>query len=442
MRTTTLEDRVTILTLAEAGHSDRDIAQRVGYSLGTAHKWRRHGQREGLEGLVSKMGRPATGAMGTFPPMVQETVQALRQAHPGWGPLTLRIELEDDQSLAGQSLPSRATIARRLKQEELTRPYERHQDLPQPPSMFVQAPHEEWELDARGYEEVPGLGVVSLINLNDLFSKVKLISYPCWLGEQRASRHPDTEDYQLVFRLAASEWGRPDRLAVDRDSVFYDNSSKSPFPTRLHLWLLALGVELIIGQPNRPTDRGMTERSHQTWAQQVLKGPAFAVWEALRDALRRRRDFLNERLPCSTLGGVPPLVAHPEARRPRRLYRPEWEADLLDLSHVYTYLGQGRWFRKGSNVGTVSLGSQVYVLGCNWARKDVEITFDPTDQHLVFYAPDGGMRECLPIKGISKTELMGELGPLVHLDQFQLALPFTWDDWRRIQLCEHLSDTT
>lgn len=442
MRTTTLEERVMILTLAEAGHSDRDIAQRVGCSLRTVRKWRRRGQREGIQGLVSKMGRPATGAMGTFPLIVRETVQSLRQVHPGWGPLTLRIELEDDKFLAGRRLPGRTTIARWLKQEELTRPYERHQDLPQPAPDPVKACHEEWELDARGYEKMAGLGVVSLINLNDRFSKVKLISYPCWLGERRASRHPNTADYQLVFRLTASKWGLPDRLAVDRDSVFYDNNSKSPFPTRFHLWLLALGVALIIGRANRPTERGMTERSHQTWAQQVLNGPTFEAWAALRDALRRRRDFLNERLPCSTLGGVPPLVAHPEARRPRRLYRPEWEEELLDLPRVYAYLSQGRWFRKGSSAGTVSLGRQIYYLRRNWARKEVEITFDPTDQHLVFYVPDGDMTKRLPVKGISKTELMGELGPLVHLDQFQLALPFTWDDWRMIQLCEHLSDTT
>lgn len=438
MRTTTLEERVMILTLAEAGHTDRDIAQRVGCSLETARKWRRRGQGEGLQDLVSKMGRPATGTMSTFPSIVQETLQALRRVHPGWGPLTVRIELEDDESLTGRSLPSRTTIARWRKEKKATRPYERHQDLPQPPPMSVHSPHERWELDARGHELVPGLGVVSLINLNDLFSKVKLISYPCWLGAQRANRHPNTEDYQLVFRLAASEWGLPDSLAVDRDSVFYDNATKSPFPTRFHLWVLALGVELIVGEPNRPTERGMTERSHQTWAQQVLNGQTFAVWEALRDALRRRRDFLNERLPCSTLDGVPPLVACPEARRARRLYRPEWEADLLDLSRVYAYLSRGRWFRKGSSVGTVSLGGQVYVLGRDWARKEVEITFDPTDQHLVFCAPDGDMRKRLPIKGISKTELMGELGPLVHLDRFQLALPFTWDDWRMIQLCDHL----
>ena len=442
MRTTTLQDRETIRILAQAGHTDPDIAQRLGWAVPTVRKWRRRGQQEGLSGLVSQIGRPATGALSTFPPTLVATIQTWRQAHPGWGSLTLRTELAQDVSLASQKLPERSSIARWLAKKGLTRPYERHQALPQPPSASAQAAHEEWEMDARGYAKVPDVGVINLINLNDRFSKAKLLSYPCWLGERRASRHPNTADYQLVLRLAASEWGLPDRLYIDRDSVFYDNTSKSPFPTLLHLWLLALAVGLVFGPPNRPTERGLTERSHQTWDQQVLQGQVFATWQVLYDTLRRRRDFLNEKLPCATLGGVPPLVAHPEARQPRRLYRPEWEAEMLNLSRVYTYLSQGRWFRKGSNVGAVSLGNQTYVLGKGWARKEVQITFDPADQHLVFYAPAGEMNKRLPIKGLSVADLMGELGPLAHLHQFQLALPFTWNEWRVIRLCETLGDTT
>ena len=115
---------------------------------------------------------------------------------------------------------------------------------------------------------------------------------------------------------------------------------------------------------------------------------------------------------------------------------------LLDLSRVYAYLSQGRWFRKGSNIGAVSLGGKVYVLGRDWARKDVEISFDPTDRCFKCFAPDGDKRKSLPIKGVTKADLMGELGPLALMDDFQLALPFTWDEWRVIQLCETLGDTT
>jgi hypothetical protein len=235
--------------------------------------------------------------------------------------------------------------------------------------------------------------------------------------------------------LAFAEWGLPDQIGVDHDTVFYDNGSKSPFPTRLHLWLLALGVSFVFGRMGCATDQGMTERSHQLWAQQVLVGQEFVSWEALYQALRQRREFLNIHLPCASLSEVPPLVAHPEAHTPRRLYRPEWEAELLNLSRIYAYLAQGRWFRLVSGVGTVSLGGQVYMLSRAWARQQVEITFDTSDKHLIFRSADGQHAKRLPIQGITVQTLMGEMGPLVHLPMFQLALPFTWDEWRVIRLC-------
>lgn len=297
MRMTSLEERVMINALAKAGYGDTEIAQQLGWKVATVRKWRRRG-RTGLPGLATHMGHPATGAMSTFALAIATAVRARRQAHPGWGPLTLRVELEE--AFPESCLPSRSTITRWLAQERLTRSYERHQDLPTPSPPSAQAPHQEWEMDARGHAQVPQVGVITLIQLNDRFSKVKLMSYPCWLGEQRASRHPTTADYQVVFRLTACEWGLPDRLSVDRDSICYDNGSKSPLPTRFHLWLLALGVALVIGPPDRPTERGMAERSHQLWAEQVLEGQCFATWEVLYKALRQRRDFLNERLPCAS----------------------------------------------------------------------------------------------------------------------------------------------
>jgi hypothetical protein len=295
-------------------------------------------------------------------------------------------------------------------------------------------------MDARGHEKIPDVGVISLININDVFSKAKILSYPCWLGQQRASRHANTEDYLLVLRLAFTEWGLPDRLAVDHDSVFYDNHSKSPFPTRLHLWLVALGVDLVFGRMGQPTDQAMTERSHQTWQHQVLDGQQFGSLLDLFHTLTERRRFLNYCLPCATLGEVPPLLAYPQATTPRRIYRPEWEANILDLSRVHAYLSQGRWFRKASNIGAVSLGSTWYCLGPDWIRAEVEIILDTADQRWVFQADDRQRR--LGLKGLSIQDLMGEQPMLIHPDAFQLALPFSWNQWRQLHACQLLSGTT
>jgi hypothetical protein len=51
------------------------------------------------------------------------------------------------------------------------------------------APHEVWEMDARGYQYIPDVGMITLINLNDRFSHVRLLSYPCQLGKKRVIRH-------------------------------------------------------------------------------------------------------------------------------------------------------------------------------------------------------------------------------------------------------------
>lgn len=445
MGITTLEDRVTIEEMFQAGHKHRHIAQQVGVSVSTVRKWLRRARKEtGSSRLLSQMGRPAKGALSTFHSMVRHTLETFRDAHPGWGPSTLHAELERDESVLGMGLPSRlpsrATIARWIAQQGLSRSYERHQDLPEPHSGKARFAHQTWEMDARGYQKIADVGIINLINISDRYSRAKVFSYPCWVGDQRATRHPNTGDYQLVFRLAASRWGLPEQLAVDRDSVFYDNRSRSPYPTRFHMWIMALGVELVIGKPRRPTERAMIERSHQTWTAQVLLGQSFTNLPTLEEALESRLDFLNYNLPCSSLGGVPPLVACPGAATPRRLYRPQWEVQMLELDPVYEYLSQGRWFRKGSNVGAVSLGGKVYALGSAWARKQVVIKFDPNDHHLEF--THGQMETRHPIKGITKAELVGEHGPLVNLDRFQLALPFSWDQWQVLRLCETIGVTT
>jgi transposase InsO family protein len=440
MVATCLQERVLIQELSQSGMSDLQIARQMGLSVHTVRKWRRKGQAQGMQGLVSQMGRPAQGFLSSFDPQIGATLRAWREAHPGWGAKTLEAELLRSEPLAGRRLPSRRSIACWLNQEDFTRPYDKHQPLPQAAISLAQACHEEWEMDARGYEKVPGVGVVALINLNDVFSRVKLLSYPVWVGDARVCRHANTEDYRLALRLAFVEWGLPDRLAVDHESIFYDNTNKSPYPTVLHLWLLALGVEFTFGRPGVPQDQAITERSHQTWHQQVLQGQVFASQQALWQQLEARKVFLNHCLPCASLGDQPPLVAHPEARLARRVYRPEWEAQLMDLERVYAYLSQGRWFRKASNVGVLKLGQESYWLGQDWQRREVEVTFEAEDRHMVFRA--GGEEKRRPVKGITLDKLMGEIGPLVHLNNFQLSLPFTWNEWRQIQSCRLLTGTT
>ena len=429
MGATSYPERLKIDNLCKKGLTDRQIAELLGFSIFTVRKWRRKFEAEGKAGLLSHMGRPKRGALSSYPAGMRDQLKTWCKQHPGWGAKTLQTELLLSETFRDQRLPSRASLARWLKEQGEVRLYEKHSQLPVTPACSAQACHEEWELDERGYSRVPNLGLITLIDINDVFSRVKVLSYPCWVGQKRIQRYPSTQDYQLALRLAFSEWGLPNRLATDHDRIFYDETSKSPFPTRFHLWLLALGIELQFGRMGRPTDQGVTERSHQTWDSQVLEGAIFECYQSLWQTLELRKVFLNEHFPCASLQDTPPLKAHPEAHTPRRPYRPEWEAELLDLSHVHAYLSKGQWFRKVSSLGAISIGRQIYHLGYHW-RPDVyvELIFDPDTCEFICRAPSGKETR-LSAAWLTKEELMGELFQFQQIP-FQFALPFTCNEWR------------
>lgn len=292
-------------------------------------------------------------------------------------------------------------------------------------------------MDAQGVVKVSGLGPVSIINIVDLFSRVKVDSFPCL-----DTSHPSTEDYQLVLRRAFVNYGLPEKMSLDHDSVFFDNASASPFPSTIHMWLVALGIDVRFIEDSPPAEHSVIERDHQTVAQQAIKGQTFNDNAALQASLAERLDFLNTRFPSRSLAGQAPLVAHPEARHSGRPYRLEWEEAMLDVQRVYDYLARARWFRRTSSAGQFSLGAQRYGLGKDFANRTLEITFDAQTQELIALSEDGQQEIHLPIQGLTKSNLMGELSPLVSQPVYQLALPFSPSTWREMMLASDLTGTT
>lgn len=430
---TTLETRMLILELSHDNCTDQQIADKVGCAISTVRKWRRRGERQGRAGLASKRGRPPKGALSSFPETLREDIRLLRVGHPGWGPNTLVAELGSDPYWKEKKRPSRSSIARYLKEQGLTRPYERHTQLPQERRKRAKAPHDVWELDARGEEYIPEVGVIALLDVKDICSRARLMSFPAVLGKRRRQHHPNTEDYMMALRLAFVDWGLPQQVHVDHASVFFDNSTKSPFPSRIHLWLTGLGVDVTFSRRNRATDQGAVEKSHQLWAAQVLEGQEFTAWEELYFALRDRRDFLNGLLPCATLGGLPPLLAFPDAAHSDRHYRPEWEEEMLDMERVFDLLRQGRWFRLVSKDGNISIGRDIMSVGRKLARQQLAVKVDPEEKIYLCHDAHGKVvARCRPRK-LTKGYLMGHVGNLFNLPYFQLALPFAGEAERVIR---------
>jgi hypothetical protein len=115
---------------------------------------------------------------------------------------------------------------------------------------------------------------------------------------------------------------------------------------------------------------------------------------------------------------------------------------MLDMQRVYDYLAQGRWFRRTNAHGQFSLGAHRYNVGKELGKQTVEITFDTQTGEFKCLPEDGSREIHLAAQGLTKTDLMGELGPLIALPAYQLALPFSRAAWREMMLCDDLTGTT
>src|SRR5260370_1206633 len=114
---------------------------------------------------------------------------------------------------------------------------------------------------------VADVGKVCLISILDSVSRLKVECYPCL-----ETTKPALEAYQLMLRRAFLTTDLPRRISFDHAMVFYDNTSPSPFPTRLHLWLLTLSIEVNFIRKRCPTDHAKIELVHQTMTLQAMLG--------------------------------------------------------------------------------------------------------------------------------------------------------------------------
>ena len=109
---------------------------------------------------------------------------------------------------------------------------------------------------------------------------------------------------------------------------------------------------------------------------------------------------------------------------------------------AYAYLAAGRWFRQTTANGNFSLGAQRYNARMAFAMQSLEITFDRFSHEFVCLPERPPQTFRVAAQGLTKEALMGELDPLISVEAYQLALPFTRQAWREILLCQDLTGTT
>ena len=284
--------------------------------------------------------------------------------------------------------------------------------------------------------KIPGVGLVSFNQARDEYGRVTVLHRVH--AEPERARELARLTSETAFqdcRIAFTEWGMPEAIQTDRDTIYVD-SGQSPFPNRIVLWWVGLGIEHRLIPRRTPKRNGTVERSHRTLKERTLEGQEFESAEELQKQVDADWHELNHECPSRARGcnGKPPLVAHPELLKPERPYRPEWELDLFDLKRVDQYLAEFTWTRTCTSVGQLRMRKIRYSLGYAWAHQDVSVTYDPEMRQYVFKQIRSETRkgkeqpELEPVrrdaKNLSVEDITGLPSALEDMPTRQLMLPF------------------
>ncbi len=399
-RATTVQQRQEMARLAQAGQSQRAVADRLGVSFWTARKWIRRGRSGDLAALVTEWGRPRAGPMAGFDPQVRYVALRLKRQRPTWGAEYVVKKMRERPSLHGKALPKATTVWRYWRSFGQRLFGKRPASEPAlPPAGVV---HGVWQMDAKESMFIEGVGTVTLNQARDEVGRATVMHriHPAASADQTIIKLT-CADIQQDCRIAFTQWGLPDAIQTDRASLFAD-ADPTPFPTRLSLWWLGLGIQHRLIPRHTPQRNGSVERSHRTIHERTLVDQHFKDPDHLQHQVDIDWDELNAECPsrAGTCRGQPPLVAHPELLIPRRPYRPEWELDLFDLKRIDTALASFTWLRKVCRNGKVGLGGYPYGLGRAWANQIVSIRFDPVI--LLKLMPPGPFQKVVPPGDLTK----------------------------------------
>lgn len=405
----------------EGGVSLRQIAQELGCSTETTRKWWRN-QRDGSS--PGPRGRPKRGVLSTYPAAIRDQAIELKKAHPHWGPISIKLELQREATFSQQRLPSHACLSILFQQgcPECVQP--RNQRFTRPQHCEVKGPHQRWQIDTKEQVQV-GSDWVSLLELRDLFTGLMIGSQAFVTTTEKRWRRLSLVENQQALRQAFQTWGLPREVQTDHDGV-YINPNDHQFPSTFTLWLVGLGITHVTSRPHRPTDQGSIERNHRTLGDFAWKDQVFEQINDLQQALDQHQQRYNQTYPSQAAHcqGHPPLVAFPDAGSTGHPYHPANEWNSFDLNRVDAYLAQFIWIRTVTTNGQVYLGNQRYNLGRSHRGQKVAIRFLPASHTFRFESADGTLLKELPAIRLAKEDILGFLPANLALPVgFQFCLP-------------------
>jgi len=292
----------------QEGVNRRELCRRFGIHPDTGYKWLARAAAD--EELVDRSRRPHTSPARTVAAIEQQVV-AVRDAHPAWGARKIVRCLERD----GIACPVRSTV------HDILRRHGRIVASGGSASACQRfekpAPNLLWQMDFKGHIPLSGGGRCHPLTIVDDHSRYAVGLEAC-ANEQAATVQGRLEQ---VFR----RYGLPEAFFVDNGTPWGDASGQRW--TRLGVWLLKLGIEVLHSRPYHPQSRGKSERFHRTLKAEVLALRRFHDLTELQRALDLWRMVYNLDRPHQALGQDVPASRYRASRRAMPVSLPAIEYD-------------------------------------------------------------------------------------------------------------------
>lgn len=305
--------KLELVERAGRGEPVAALCREFGVSRTTAHKWLKRYKEQGPDGLEDQSRRPRSAPLATAEDIVVAVLEA-RDAHPRWGPETLRLFL---QRRFKDQTPSRRTIARIIKRAGRVRARKKRRPpsvVEQAPTVSAEKPNDVWTVDFKGWWRAVNGQRCEPLTVRDAYSRFVLACRLC---------KATTRDVRAEFERAFRRYGIPAKIQCDNGTPFVAVRAPAGLSS-LSAWWISLGIELVRSRPGCPQDNGGHERVHRNIAEDVQAYPA-ADAKAQQRALDRWRQEFNHVRPHQALGGkTPGEVYTPSERRGLRPIVPSY----------------------------------------------------------------------------------------------------------------------
>jgi len=376
MEQSAMDQRREFVSLALLeGSNRRELCRRFGVSPTTGYKW----LGRVSEGMAERSRRPHHSPDRTSE-AVEAAIVSVRAAHPAWGARKLRRCLERE----GLAVPSASTVHAILERQGRIVP------PPGGPAALGRferpGPNQLWQMDYKGRVPLSDGSWCHPLTVLDDHSRYAVCLKAC--DNER------TDTVRQALEETFRQHGLPDAFFLDNGAPW--GGGVPGMWTRLGVWLLKLGVDVIHSRPYHPQSRGKNERFHRT-----LKAEVFAFRRF--DSLARVQQAFDDWRPV--YNGVRPHQAL-NLQVPASRYRPSPRA-MPDHLPSPDY-PPGDIVRKVSDKAVISFKNRLWYIPK--AFRGERVALRPTDQDRTYGVFFGARR----ITTIDLNQPQGQNGETVH----------------------------